>query len=126
MVYTFRPSAVEQAQSLTSLDTTGLATETLTSTFTPGQDLEILVENEAHPTCAKALNDANGHAEPIVFQINRVLMDPLTQEELIYTKDGRPFIKNCRLRDSTGGVDVDVVRSAVPALYDCTAQTKMI
>ena len=115
----------EQAQSLTSLDTTGLATETLTATFTPGQDLAPLAEGEAHPTCAKALADAVGQAEPKVFQINRAMMDPPVQEELIYSKDGRPFIKSCRLRDRTGGADVDVVRGAVPALYGCADEADL-
>ena len=115
-------NAGEQAQSLTSLDATGLVTETLTATFTPGQDLELLASGEAHPTCAKALADAVGQAEAKVFQINRAMMDPPLQEELIYSQDGRPFIKNCRLRDRTGGADVDVVRSAVPALYGCTSE----
>jgi hypothetical protein len=109
----------EQAQSLTSLDTTGLATETLTPTFSPGEDLVSLVKGAAHPTCAKALADAIAQNEPIVYQINRAMLDPPLQDDLIYSKDGRPFIKNCRLRDRTGGADVDVVRNAVPALYGC-------
>ena len=115
----------EQAQSLTSLDTTGMATETLTATFTPGLDLAPLAEGEAHPTCAKALTDAIGQAEPKVFQINRAMMDPPLQGELIYSQDGRPFIKNCRLRDRTGGADVDVVRGAVPALYGCASEADL-
>ena len=65
----------EQAQSLTSLDATGLATERLTATFTPGQDLEPLVAGEAHPTCAAALADAVGQVQPKVFQINRAIME---------------------------------------------------
>ena len=115
----------EQAQSLTRLDTTGLATETLTASFTPGQDLAPLAEGEAHPTCAKALADAIGQAEPKVFQINRAMMDSPLQEELIYSQDGRPFIKACRLRDRTGGADVDVVREAVPALYGCSDEADL-
>ena len=115
----------EQAQSLTRLDTTGLATETLTASFTPGQDLAPLAEGEAHPTCAKALADAIGQAEPKVFQINRAMMDPPLQEELIYSQDGRPFIKACRLRDRTGGADVDVVREAVAALYGCSDEADL-
>ena len=78
-----------------------------------------MAEGEAHPTCATALADAIGVVEPKVFQINRAMLDPPLQEDGIFSKDGRPFIKNCRLRDRTGGVDVDVVRSAVPALYGC-------
>ena len=115
----------EQAQSLTSLDTTGLATATLTATFSPGQDLASLAAGEAHPTCAKALTDAIGQGDPKVFQINRAMMDPPLQRELMYSQDGRMFIKNCRLRDRTGGADVDVVSAAVPALYGCTDETDL-
>ena len=92
----------EQAQSLTSLDTAGLATQTLTATFTPGQDLAPLAEGDAHPTCAMALADAIGEVEAKVFQINRALLDPPLQEDSIYTKEGRLFIKSCRLRGRTG------------------------
>ena len=118
-------TAGAQAQSLTSLDATSLATETLTPTFAPGQDLATLVEGEAHPTCAAALGDAVCLAGPITFQINRCLLDPPLQEELLYTRDGRLFIRNCRLRDGTGGVDVDVVSSAVPAIYDCASEAEV-
>ena len=118
-------TAGAQAQSLTSLDATSLATETLTPTFAPGQDLATLVEGEAHPTCAAALGDAVCPAGPITWQINRCLLDAPLQEELLYTRDGRLFIKSCRLRDGTGGVDVDVVSSAVPAIYDCASEAEV-
>ena len=115
----------EQAQSLTGLDTTGLVSETLTATFTPGEDLVDLVGGEAHPTCAMALADAIGHVEPKVFQINRAMLDAPVQQEMIYSKDGRLFIKSCRLRDRTGGANVDVVRDAVPGLYGCTDEADL-
>ena len=108
-----------QVQSLTDLDPDSVAVETLTPTFTPGQDLLTLVLEEAHPTCAAALADANGHVGPITFQINRCMLGVPMQEELIFAQSGRPFIKNCRLRDPTGGVDVDVVSSAVVVLFGC-------
>jgi len=47
------------------------------------------------------------------------------QEELLVTQDDSLFIKNCRLRDRTGGVDVDVVASAVSALYGCSGEEEM-
>ena len=53
------------------------------------------------------------------------MMDPPLQRELIYSQDGRMFIKNCRLRDRTGGAYVDVVSAAVPALYGCTEETDL-
>ena len=115
----------DQAQSLTSLDTTGMDIQMLTASFSPGQDLVPLVEGEAHPTCAAALADAVGQSEAKVFQINRAWIDAPLQEELIYALDGRLFIRNCRLRDRTGGSDVDVVRNAVPLLYGCADEAEV-
>ena len=43
----------------------------------------------------------------------------------MYTQDGRLFLKSCRLRDGTGGVDVDVVSKAVPALYGCCSAEEL-
>ena len=109
----------EQAQSLTSLEATNAQAEVLTATFTPGQSLMTLVEEDAHPTCATALADAVAKSTPITFQINRCILDAPVHQDALYTQDGRLFIKNCRLRDGTGGVDVDVLGCAAPALYGC-------
>ena len=103
----------EQAQSLTSLDQTSVTTERLTATFKPGEKLEELMEEEAHPTCAAALRDALGLKGPITFQINRCLLEPPMQDELLLTQDGRPFIRNCRVRDWTGCVEVDVIKDCL-------------
>ena len=62
---------------------------------------------------------------PIAFQINRCLLEPPLEEDLILTQSGRPFIKNCRLRDRTGGVDVDVVHTAVPFLFGCSTEAEL-
>lgn len=115
----------EQAQLLTNLDTTNMATEVLTATFTPGQSLVTLAEGEAHPTCCKALADAVSQPGAKVFQINRALLDPPLQGELIHTQDGRLFIKSCRARDRTGSVDVDITSDAVPMLYDCANEDEL-
>ena len=115
----------DQAQTLSSLDEAPLQTKLLTASFTPGQDLEGLVQGEAHPTCAVALADAVASTSPITFQINRCMLEVPMQPELILSQSGRPFIKNCRLRDRTGGVDVDVVRSAVLFFYGCTSEEKL-
>ena len=56
----------------------------------------------AHPTCAAALADAVVD-RPVTFQINRW----------------------CRLRDRTGGVDVDMVSTAIPALYGCSGEEEL-
>ena len=77
------------------------------------------MEEVAHPTCAAAL--ANAVVDwPVTFQMNRCMLDSPLQEELLFTQDGRLVIEGCRLRDRTGGVDVAVPGSAVPALYGCS------
>ncbi len=107
----------EQAQSLTSQEV--LQGTLLTPTFTPGRDVAGQLAPEAHPTCAAALADSAAKAAPITFQINRCILDPPLQEEAMYTQDGRLFLKNCRLRDGTGAVDVDVVGAVAPSVYGC-------
>ena len=89
-----------QAQTLSSFDDTKVEKRLLTATFTPGQDLESLVEGEAHPTCAAALADAVGQASPITFQINRCMLDVPLQKELILTQNGRPFYQELPLAGS--------------------------
>ena len=113
-----------QAQSLTSLDVSTLPVQTLTATFAPGQDVLAAMEDVAHPTCAVALADAVVE-RPVTFQINRCMLDAPLQEELLVTQSGRLFIKGCRLRDRTGGVDVDVLGSAVPALFGCSGEEEL-
>ena len=113
-----------QAQSLTSLDASTLHTQTLTATFTPGTDVLASMEEFAHPTCAAALTDAVVQ-QLVTFQINRCMLDAPLQEEHLVTQDGRLFIKGCRLRDRTGGVDVDVVANAIPALYGCSGEEEL-
>ena len=115
----------EQAQSLTSLDSIGESAEVLTATFTPGRGLAAIVDTEAHPTCAAALADAVAKSDSITFQINRCILEAPLQQEAMFTRDGRLFLGNCRLRDSTGGVDVDVVSSAALVLYGCTSEEEV-
>ena len=93
----------EQAQSLTSLDAAGVSAEVLTATFTPGRGLKAVVDAEAHPTCAAALADAVAKTDAVTFQINRCILDAPLQKEAMCTQDGRLFLRNCRLRDGTGG-----------------------
>ena len=100
-----------------------LHTLTLTPTFTPGQNVQDRMEEVAFPTCAAALADASGIVDqPRSYQINRCMLDAPLQEELLVTQSGRLYIKGCRLRDRTGGVDVDVLGSAVPALFGCAGR----
>ena len=73
----------------------------------------------AHCTCATALADAVPEPDAITFQINRCLIDAPLQREAMYTLDDRLFLRNCRLRDGTGAVEVDVVSTAAPGVYGC-------
>ena len=72
----------EQVQSLTSLDETSVETERLTATFTPGEGLEELMDDDAHPTCAAALRDAAGLNGPITFQIRKEVRKHLAATRL--------------------------------------------
>ena len=115
----------EQAQSLTSLDAIGESAEVLTATFTPGRGLAAIIDEAAHLTCAAALADAVAKSDAITFQINRCILEAPLQQEAMYTQDGRLFLRSCRLRDSIGGVDVDVVTNAAPVLYGCTSEEEV-
>ena len=72
-----------------------------------------------------ALAEAVAKGAPVAFQINRCMLEPPLEEELIFAQSGRPFIKNCRLRDRTGGVGVDVVNTAVPFLFGCDTEVEL-
>ena len=114
-----------QAAQLKSMDASAVDAQTLTATFSPGANLAELVAEGALPTCAVALAEAVAKGAPVAFQINRCMLEPPLEEELIFAQSGRPFIKNCRLRDRTGGVDVDVVNTAVPFLFGCDTEVEL-
>ena len=113
----------DKVQSLTSLDEKTLDTTLLTAAFVPGQG-GLDMDKEAHPTCAVALADAVGCNDDKTFQINRALLEIPTRSEAILTQDGR-FYLHTRLRDRTGCVDVEVLSSAVPALYGCVDEQQV-
>ena len=62
---------------------------------------------------------------PIAFQINRCLLEPPLEEDLILTQIVRSFVTHCRLRDRTGGVAVDVAHTAVPFLFGCFTDAEL-
>lgn len=82
------------------------------------------MEEVAYPTCAAALADTVVD-QSLTCHVNRCLLDAPLQEEQLLTLDNHLFIKGCRLRARTGGVDVDVVASAVPALYFCSTEEEL-
>ena len=114
----------DRAQSLTSLDPASLSVQLLTATFTPAHT-PIDVDGGAHPSCAAALAEAVGCSGDKVFQINRAMIEAPTHEDAMFTQDKRLFLSAARLRDRTGGVTVDVVASAVPALYGCSDEEEL-
>lgn len=111
-----------KAQSLTSLELDGSGGERLTATFTPGASQGPLLppDAEGFPTCAASLACAPVLPHTKVFQMNRCLIDAPTHPESMFTQDGKRLFATCRLRDWSGGVDVDVVEEAMPQLYGKT------
>jgi hypothetical protein len=117
---------IDPAQSLTSLDASGLVGEELkllTAQFTP-TSAPIDTAGDAYPTCAAALEAANGCIDDKLFQMNYGIMDAPTCAEDIKTKDGRFFVR-CQFRDRTGCVEVFVIAVAVPALYNCKDEAEL-
>ena len=107
------------------MNASAVEARTLTATFSPGFNLGELVAEGALPTCAVALGAAVAKGAPVAFQINRCMLEPPLEEELLFAQSGRPFIKNCRLRDRTGGVDVDVANTAVPFMFGCSTEGEL-
>jgi hypothetical protein len=114
----------DRAQSLTGLDPASLTVQLLTATFTPTHN-PIDVNGDAHPSCAAALAEAVACSGDKVFQINRAAIEAPTHEDGMFTQDKRLFVSGVRLRDRTGGVTVDVVATAVPALYGCSDEEEL-
>ena len=115
----------DPAQSLTSLDASSLQQVVLlTATFVPSH-APIDVDKDAHPACAAALAAAAGCSEDQVFQMNHGFLDAPAREDAMFTQDKRLFVQ-CRFRDRTGGVDVDVIAAAVPSLYGCKDETELM
>ena len=114
---------IDPAQSLTSLDASGEELKLLTAQFTP-TSAPINTAGDAYPTCAAALEAANGCIDDKLFQMNYGIMDAPTCAEDIKTKDGRFFVR-CQFRDRTGCVEVFVIAVAVPALYNCKDEAEL-
>ena len=108
-----------QTQSLASLDASTLRIQSLTATFTPRNDVFASMEEFAHPTCVAAPADAVVD-HPVTTQMNRCILDAALQEDLLFTQRSNLFTESCRLRDRTGGMDVDILGSAVPSLHGCS------
>ena len=107
-----------KVQSLTGLATDGTGMRRLTAVFTPGQKGPLLPPDaEGLPTCAAALANAPKLQTDQIIQVNRCIIDAPTRAENILTQDGQRLYATCRLRDWSGGVDVDVVHEAMPCLY---------
>ena len=103
---------IEPAQSSTSLDASGEELKLLTAQFVP-TSAPINTAGDAYPTCAAALEAANGCIDDKLFQMNYGIMDAPTCAEDIRTKDGRFFVR-CQFRDRTGCVEVICDRRGRP------------
>ena len=79
-----------------------MAAETFIAPFSPGMVVAGLVGGGAPPTCAVALGEGP-----------------------ISTKNGRPFITNCRLWGQTSGMEVDVADSVVSILFGCSTPAEV-
>ena len=112
------------AQTLSRWDVSGQKLTKLTSTFTASGPL-IPVDSEGIPTCAAALANAPKLESERIVQINRCIIDLPTRQELIFTQDGQRLYSTGRLRDWSGGVDVDLVSEAMLTLYDLPNQDEV-
>ena len=117
------------AEAFTSLDHTVLETNSLTPQFSPGvRSLEDAITASMGefglPTCSAALAQADVE-RLVTFQINRCVLYPPTTPDLLQTQKGDLFIKNCRLRDRTGSVDVDILSGAIPFLFGCKTEHEL-
>jgi len=115
------------AESLTNWDPSGAEAKKLTAIFSPSGPL-LPVESSAVPTCAAALASAarSTVASERVFQINRCTIDVPIREDQILTKDGKRLYANCRLRDWSGCVDVELVSEPMLTMYGLSSQEEVL
>jgi len=113
------------AQSLTRWDPQGAERKKLTAVFSASGPL-LPVESIAVPTCAAALANAPKLTSERVFQINRCIIDVPTREDQMFTQDGKRLYSNCRLRDWSGSVDVDLVSEAMLQMYGLSSHEEVV
>jgi len=113
------------AQSLTHWNSQGAERKMLTAVFSGSGPL-LPDESIAVPTCAAALANAPRLTSERVFQINRCIIDVPTREEQMFTQDGKRLYSNCRLRDWSGSVDVELVSEAMLKMYGLSSQTEVL
>lgn len=109
------------AQTLSRWQLSGEPLTKLTSTYTGSGPL--LPDNsEGIPTCAAALANAPKLEAERIIQINRCIIDLPTREDQIFTQDGKKLYSTGRLRDWSGGVDVDLVSDVMLTLFALSTQ----
>jgi len=115
------------AESLTNWDPSGVEAKKLTAIFSPSGPL-LPVESSAVPTCAAALASAakSTVASERVFQINRCTIDVPIRQDQILTKDGKRLYANCRLRDWSGCVEVEMVSEPMLTMYGLSNQEEVL
>ena len=104
-------------QSLTGLSLAGQSVTILTAQFQPTASL-LPPDSEGFPTCAAALANAPPRMpDQKIVQVNRCSVDVPTTLENLQTQDKQRLFATCRLRDWSGGVDVDLTQDAILGLY---------
>ena len=101
----------------------GQTFDLLTAEFSAGPMLA--PESEAFPTSIAALADAPVLEQPRIIQVNRVVIQPPVRGDQLLTQDNRLYCQ-ARIRDFTGGHDVEVVETAVPELFGLTSKEEVM
>ena len=112
-----------RSDELTQFQANGQTFDLLTAEFSAGPMLA--PDSEAFPTSVAALADAPVLEQPRIIQVNRAVIQPPVRGDQLLTQDNRLYCQ-ARLRDFTGGLDVEVVESAVPELFGLTSKDEVM
>ena len=118
----------ERVKALSDMDTDGTSFDSVTHEWVPtGKPVD--VSGDAIYTCACRMKCLTARdcstADDLVFQLNRALLDFPTDESQLYTQDKCRLYVRGVVRDWTGPVDVEVIQSAVPALYGLSTRDEV-
>ena len=107
--HVFRGGA--RTEDLSSLDVEGTQLSILIACYTASSSAMLVPDDaEALPTCAAAVAAVpTVYAQQKIIQFNRCMLEAPTRREQIFTQDGKRLFANCRLRDWSGAIDVDLV-----------------
>jgi hypothetical protein len=109
-----------RAQFPTSLSLDRNDCQALTAKFTPASQSLPSMDTPGLPLCAAALTDVPALSDDKIIQINRCVIDAPTQEANMFARNGEGLHAKCRIRDWSGGAEVEIVNTAMPELYGRT------